>query len=136
MNRRKNSAQDRVKDHPDDLPNGPTGSKIAEIIVDGRTLEFFLPEGNEDKVYVAAVERKYQPIGAVIRLERIQPSYATLLDEEAWAAKHDRADRIVQLAVACYWNCLDHHVIRESRSKGRAVQWLRRFTPRWTDPPA
>ncbi|THV41918.1 hypothetical protein [Glycomyces buryatensis] len=69
-------------------------------------------------------------------LNQIQTRYAVLSDRPGWAAENHRADRIVQLAVACYWNCLDHNVIREFRPVGRGPQWLRRFTPRRTEPPS
>ncbi|WP_157930588.1 hypothetical protein [Glycomyces xiaoerkulensis] len=110
----------------------PTGDKIAEVVIDGHALELFLSDGGADKLYVCDVRRKFQPVGAVVRLATTGPVYVPVAGQGDWAEHGDRADRIVQLAVACYWNCTDHGAIREARPKGRAAQWRVRFTPRRT----
>lgn len=111
-------------------PPAPTGDKIAEVVVDGRTLELFLSDSGADKLYVCDIRRKFQPIGVVVRLEAVSPVYVAVTGQGDWSEDCDRADRIVQLAVACYWNCVDRGAVREARPKGRAGQWRVRFTPR------
>lgn len=116
-------------------PAPPTGEKIAEIVVDGRALELFIPETGDAKVYVCDIRRKFQPVGAVVRLDSVRPVYVPVQGQGDWAEDCDRADRIVQLAVACWWNCVDRGSVREARPAGRAAQWRVRFSPRGTDRP-